>query len=73
MEPAIHRKSERRLWTEILVASAVLAAIAVSVVTFATHVLGPVLFTHYDRFPALADIPKITRNARGAYADPVNA
>jgi LssY-like putative type I secretion system component LssY len=72
MEPAIERKSERRLWIEILVASAIVAAIGVAVVTFATHVLGPALFTHYDRFPALADVPKITRNAKGADGDPVN-
>ena len=66
------RKSERQLWIEVLIASAVLAALAVGVVTFGTHVVGPVLFTHYDRFPDLANVPKLTRSEKGVDGDPVN-
>jgi hypothetical protein len=70
--PGVRRKSERRLWTEILIVSALVAAIAAGVVTFGTHVVGPALFTHYDRFPALTNVPKLTRNEKGADGDPVN-
>src|SRR5581483_8945679 len=67
-----HEVPERRLWRNVLIASVVLAAVAVAVVTFTTHVIGPLLFTHYDRFPALARVPKRTTNAKGAEGDPVN-
>lgn len=56
----------------VLAAAAVLAAVGVGVVTFATHVVGPMLFTHYDNFPALAGTPKRTVNAKGHDGDPVN-
>lgn len=72
MTAGTRRKSERRLWIEALVGSAVVAAIAIGVVTFATHVVGPALFTHYDRFRELANVPKLTRNRKGADGDPVN-
>jgi len=68
----IPRRSQGRLRLEIAIASAGIAAIAVGLVTFTTHVIGPVLFTHYDHFPALAQIPKRTVNVRGYAGDPIN-
>lgn len=68
----IPRRSEGRLWIEVTIASIVLACIAIGLVTFTTHVIGPLLFTHYDRFPALADTPKRSTNAKGIPGDPIN-
>ena len=51
---------------------ALLAASAVGATLLATHVVGPRLLAHYDRFPALASAPKRTTNVRGVAGDPVN-
>ena len=37
-----------------------------------THVVAPVMLTHYDHNPALSSVPKRTRTRRGVDADPVN-
>lgn len=41
-------------------------------VRFLTHVVSPLLFTHYDRFPALAGAPKRAADGDGRRGDPVN-
>jgi hypothetical protein len=45
---------------------------AIGVVTLTTHVIGPLLFTHFERFPALRNVPKRSRNARNVDGDPIN-
>ena len=70
--PTARAVSERRRWIEVLIASAVLAVAGVGVVTVLTHVVGPRLFTHYERFPALAQVPKRSVNAKGVEGDPIN-
>lgn len=55
-----------------------LAACGVSVVlvvlaTYAlTHGVAPLLLSHYERFPALASVPKRAADLKGRKADPVN-
>lgn len=62
----------RRGWPTVFAASLVIVLAAVALVTLATHVIGPLLFTHYERFPALRDVPKRSRNARNVEGDPIN-
>ncbi len=65
--------SERSRWPTVLfIASLVVVLAVVGVVTLATHVMGPVLFTHFERFPALESVPKRSRNARNIEGDPIN-
>jgi LssY C-terminus len=64
--------SWRGHWPTVLIAClAVVLAIA-GMVTLATHVMGPALFTHYEQFPALENVPKRSRNARNVEGDPIN-
>jgi hypothetical protein len=37
-----------------------------------THLVAPLMLTHYDHNPALSGVPKRTRTRRGVEADPVN-
>ena len=65
--------NERSRWpTVLLIASLVVVLAVVGVVTLATHVMGPMLFTHFERFPALQSVPKRSRNARNIEGDPIN-
>lgn len=59
-------------WPIVLAATFVLAVLGVAAVTFTTHVIGPLLFRHYDQLPALASAPKRTRNQKNVEGDPVN-
>jgi hypothetical protein len=52
----------------VLVAAGVVAA---SLLLF-THVLAPILFTHYEHNPALASVPMRTQARGGREADPIN-
>ena len=64
-----------RVRRHVLVALAtVVAAVAVveGSVMMLTHVVAPLVFTHYEHNPALASVPKCTRTRRGREADPVN-
>lgn len=61
-----------RTWLEVMMTATVLAVFLVGAVFVATHVVAPRLLTHYERFPALANAPKLTHNDKGAAADPVN-
>jgi hypothetical protein len=56
----------------VLLAAFCAAVLLVLTVTLLTHVVAPRLFTHYERFPALAGAPKRTMNAKHDLADPVN-
>lgn len=62
----------RRRWRILLIALLVCVLAAAGEVTLATHVLGPALFTHDERFPALQNVPKRSRNARNVEGDPIN-
>jgi len=37
-----------------------------------TNVVAPRVLKHYEHFPALAALPKVTLNSKGAAADPIN-
>jgi LssY-like putative type I secretion system component LssY len=64
--------ADTRRWA-LAVGVALLLALGVAgAIEFATHVVGPRLLTHYDGFPALANAPKRSVDARGHAADPVN-
>jgi hypothetical protein len=51
---------------------AAVVALAVIVVTLMTHVVAPRVLQHYEHFPALETIPRLTLNSRGVPGDPVN-
>ncbi len=66
------RRTVRR---HILVALATVAGAIIVVegsVMLLTHVVAPLLLTHYERNPALETVPKRTRTRHGFEADPVN-
>ena len=62
----------QRGWTGIFAAAAVTVLLVVGVVMFLTHVVAPRILTHYERFPALENAPKLTKNVKGVFGDPVN-
>lgn len=61
-----------RTWIEVLATAAALGALLVGTVKFLTHEVAPRLLAHYERFPALASVPKRTENDKHVAADPVN-
>lgn len=66
------RRTVRR---HMLVALATAAGAIILVegsVVMLTHVVAPLLLTHYEHNPALETVPKRTRTRRGGEADPVN-
>jgi hypothetical protein len=65
----------RRVWHHlgVAIATAVGAVILVEGGALVlTHLVAPLMLTHYDHNPALAGVPKRTRTRRGAEGDPVN-
>jgi hypothetical protein len=68
----LYATRDRSTSPTILVIVGALAIAAVAAVTFTTHVIGPLLFTHYADVPALASAPKRTRNAKNVEGDPIN-
>jgi LssY C-terminus len=58
-------------WAAALTVLAAAAAAAGAVLLF-THVVAPLVLTHYDHNPTLARMPTRTRNRAGREADPVN-
>ncbi len=70
-QPVTEARQPRSIFVLVAVVL-IVCAVAVGVVTFATHVVAPRLLTHYDRFPALATVPKRTVNAKGVAGDPIN-
>ncbi len=62
---------ERVSWQMFLRLCAVVLLL-VGIVYLATHAIAPRLLTHYEYAPELAQLPKLTTNARGRAADPIN-
>ena len=57
----------------VAIATAVAAVILVEGSALVlTHLVAPLMITHYDHNPALSSVPKRTRTRRGVEADPVN-
>ncbi len=65
------RLAKAHAWASVLTLLIAGAILCGAVFAF-THLLAPVLFAHYARNPALATVPKQTRNRAGRLADPVN-
>lgn len=65
-------RGRNRGWGEVLLAATCAATLLVLTATFLTHVVAPRVLTHYERFPALAGIPKRTLDAAHTPADPIN-
>lgn len=63
---------DTRRWAVAVGVALVVAFGVAGLIDVGTHVVAPRLLTHYDGFPALADAPKRTADARGRAADPVN-
>jgi hypothetical protein len=49
-----------------------IAALCVVVVLTLSRLVGPRLLRHYERFPEMAAMPKLTATAKGTPADPLN-
>ena len=55
-----------------LLTALIAAGIVASSVLLFTHVLAPLLFTHYEHNPALASVPMRTLTRSGREGDPIN-
>jgi hypothetical protein len=66
------REWERQMWVIVLALSAAVASVVVVVTLLMTHVVAPLVLRHTEHFPALARVPKLTKNAKGIDGDPVN-